>query len=277
MPTRYLKPGVRDSDLIDSLSPMAEILFYRLLVTVDDFGRFDARPSMIKSSCFPVKEDVTSKECNSLLEELFVKGLIDVYMYENKPFLQFLKWDNVPRASESKFPIKTDTCTNVYNCIQEHTNVPLTETKTETKTKTETLTLTEVAPQKKSAATSEKTPLQEACKSTWIAYSNAYFDRYGTEPVRNTKVNSLIKNYVQRIGHDESPHVAAFYVGSNNSYYISRAHCVDCLLADAEKLRTEWVTGSRMTRTKAMQADKMQNNFDVVDEAMRILQGNAHG
>lgn len=140
MPTRYLKPGVRDSEIIDSLSPMAEVLFYRLLVTVDDFGRFDARPSMVKSACFPVKKIVTDDDCNILLMELSEKKLISVYMHESKAFLQFLKWDNVPRASESKYPVKSDTCTDVYNCIQAHTVAPLTVTKTETSTKTETQT-----------------------------------------------------------------------------------------------------------------------------------------
>ena len=52
MPTRYLKPGIRDSELIDGLSAEAEVLFYRLLVTVDDFGRANARPSMVKAACF---------------------------------------------------------------------------------------------------------------------------------------------------------------------------------------------------------------------------------
>ena len=46
MPTRYLKPGIRDSESIEKLSHIAEILYYRLIVTVDDFGRpTDVPPS----------------------------------------------------------------------------------------------------------------------------------------------------------------------------------------------------------------------------------------
>ena len=56
MPTRYLKAGIRDSETIDRLSSAAEVLYYRLLVTVDDFGRYDARPAMLKAACFPIKE-----------------------------------------------------------------------------------------------------------------------------------------------------------------------------------------------------------------------------
>jgi hypothetical protein len=132
MPTRYLKPGVRDSETIDNLSPLAETLFYRLLVTVDDFGRFDARPAMIKAQCFPIKESVSINKCKDLLEELSKAGLILLYQVQDKPYIQMCKWDNIPRAKESKYPTSAD------SCIQVHTDVPLTETETETKTKTET-------------------------------------------------------------------------------------------------------------------------------------------
>ena len=140
MPTRYLKPGVRDSEAIDNLSPLAETLFYRILVTVDDFGRFDARPAMIKAQCFPIKESVSINKCKDLLDELGQANLIFVYQIESKPFLQMSKWDNIPRAKESKYPTSVDTC------IQLHTDVPLTETETETKTETKTKTETYICP-----------------------------------------------------------------------------------------------------------------------------------
>lgn len=127
MPTRYLKPGVRDSQAIDGLSPLAETLFYRLLVTVDDFGRYDGRPAMIKAHCFPIKDWSTSKVAG-MMDELKAAGIIQIYQVDGKPYLQMQKWDNVPRAKESKYPAIE------YGCIQVHTNVPLTETETETET-----------------------------------------------------------------------------------------------------------------------------------------------
>jgi hypothetical protein len=117
-----------------------------------------------------------------------------------------------------------------------------------------------------------ETELQIACKKTWQSYASSYFKRYGTEPVRNAKVNTLVKNYVQRLGFDESPYVAGFYVQSNNSYYVSRGHVFDSLLADCEKLRTEWATNTSMTSTRAKQIDKHDANRSAVDEAMRILE-----
>jgi len=135
MPTRYLKPGIRDSEAIDSLTPDAEVLFYRLLVTVDDFGRYDGRPAMIKAACYPIKDKHTTKDVKSWVTELSNNGLVVVYESENKPFIQLLKWDNKPRASSSKYPSFADNCIQLYTdvCIP-RTCVPLTETKTVTKT-----------------------------------------------------------------------------------------------------------------------------------------------
>lgn len=151
MPTRYLKPGIRDSELIDQLSPMAEALFYRLIVTVDDFGRADARPSMVKAACYPIKEAVTADVCEDLLGELAAVGLVDVYAVDGKPYLQLRKWDNAPRAKASKFPAPAHGCAHVYasgnenesttahTCTQvhadarsPHTDAPVTVTGTET-------------------------------------------------------------------------------------------------------------------------------------------------
>lgn len=133
MPTRYLKPGICDSKHIDSLSPEAECLYYRILVNVDDFGRLDARPLIIKARCFPLREDLKSSTVEKWLKELAIKGLTHVYTCMDEPFLQLNKWDNKPRAAESKFPAYNDQCIHLY------TDVPLTETVTKTKTVTKTV------------------------------------------------------------------------------------------------------------------------------------------
>tara|TARA_R110000868_G_scaffold376148_6_gene640962 strand:+ start:656 stop:1384 length:729 start_codon:yes stop_codon:yes gene_type:complete len=143
MPTRYLKPGVRDSASIDQLTPMAENLFYRLLVTVDDFGRYDARPALIKSHCFPIKESVSIKKCEELLMELQSAGLLLIYEVDGKQYIQMTKWDNVPRSKTSKFPQMYDGCIQTYTDAQQlHTNLPVTVTVTGTETETGTKTET---------------------------------------------------------------------------------------------------------------------------------------
>jgi len=140
MPTRYLKPGIRDSESIEKLTHIAETLYYRLLVTVDDFGRYDARPAMVKAACFPIKDSINANKTEGLLEELAKHGLIQIYKIEDKPYLQMNKWDNVPRAKESKYPTVSYDCIQMHtSAYKSHTNAPLTETETKTKTETKTV------------------------------------------------------------------------------------------------------------------------------------------
>jgi len=173
MPTRYLKPGIRDSEAIDRLSPLAECLYYRLLVTVDDFGRYDARPSMIKSACYPVKESVTSAKCEALLKEIADCGLILVYQVDGKPYLQVRKWDNAPRSKESKYPQPDDTCIQVHaDVCNPSTVLPVTVTVTGTVTKTETVN---ASPRKRDAHTAVSKPddLDEQIWKDWLTLRKA--------------------------------------------------------------------------------------------------------
>lgn len=133
MPIRYLKPGVRDSEAVNSLSPLAETLFYRLIVTVDDFGRFDGRPAMVKAHCFPIKDSVGVADCAALMAELREAGLLSLYEVEGKPYLQLSKWDNAPRAKESKYPVPPDACMQVHADAYVPSALPP-ETETETVT-----------------------------------------------------------------------------------------------------------------------------------------------
>lgn len=118
----------------------------------------------------------------------------------------------------------------------------------------------------------KETELQSACRATWKAYSEAYECRYGAKPVRNVQVNAKIKQFVQRIGYDESPDVAAFYVDRvSEAFVVRKMHDVGLLLASAEGYRTQWATGVAMTGTRARQTDQTQANGDVAEEAFAIV------
>ena len=117
------------------------------------------------------------------------------------------------------------------------------------------------ASQSSPAAKRAAKPKQETKGAeTWVAYSNAYYSRYGVDPVRNAKTNSMITQLVDRLGEDDAPHVAAFYIHHSNSFYVANGHSVGMLLRDAEKLRTEWATGRKVTQTMARQADRTASN-----------------
>jgi uncharacterized protein YdaU (DUF1376 family) len=115
------------------------------------------------------------------------------------------------------------------------------------------------APQKRTRKPAKAEP---GTGKVWVAYATAYWNRYGVEPVRNAMVNGQLSNLVKRIGLDDAEHVAAFFVGHQHRFYVEKMHAVGLMLADCEKLRTEWATSTQMTNTRAVQQDRTQTNFD---------------
>lgn len=70
----------------------------------------------------------------------------------------------------------------------------------------------------------------------------------------------MIAQLVDRLGRDDAPLVAGFYVQHSNSLYVASGHSIGLLLRDAEKLRTEWATGRKVTQTMARQTDRTASN-----------------
>ncbi len=111
MPNRILKESICRSEEIDSLSWFEEVLFYRLIVICDDFGRYDGRAKIIKGSCFPLKS-ITEKDIDKALEKLSAVGLVRVYEAQGRPYLQLVTWANHQRIrnQKSKYPRYTCDC-----------------------------------------------------------------------------------------------------------------------------------------------------------------------
>lgn len=106
------------------------------------------------------------------------------------------------------------------------------------------------------AKASQSVTSQVNGKETWDAYAKSYFERYGAEPTRNAKANSLISQFCKRVPNDEAPHIAAFFVRHQKGVYVSSHHALTLLLRDAEGLRTEWATNRPLTESQARQTDK---------------------
>ena len=107
MPNRIIKESICTSEDLDRLSPMAEILFYRLMVNADDYGAYYGNVSIIKSNCFPLRADSLScEEVRGWLCELVSAGLLDFYKSDGRDYIQFHKWKNHQqiRAKKRKFP-----------------------------------------------------------------------------------------------------------------------------------------------------------------------------
>ena len=111
-----------------------------------------------------------------------------------------------------------------------------------------------------------------ASTDTWDAFSKAYLNRYGVVPSRNKRVNSQMAQFITRVPLAEAPLIAAFYLGHNDAFYIRSAHSVGIMLRDAEKLRTEWQTGRKVTGQKARQDEQTSTNFENAERAIKLLE-----
>lgn len=114
MPNRIIKESICTSEDIAGLSMGAEILFYHLMVKVDDFGVYFGNEQIIKNTCFPLKSsDIKVKQVESWLNELVKAGLLFAYVAEDgKKYVQFTKWAKHQqiRAKKSKYPLFDSTC-----------------------------------------------------------------------------------------------------------------------------------------------------------------------
>jgi hypothetical protein len=57
MPNRLIREGIITSRAVNSLSVDAELLYRRLMSVVDDYGRFEADPDILRARCFPLQLD----------------------------------------------------------------------------------------------------------------------------------------------------------------------------------------------------------------------------
>ena len=114
MPNRIIKESICTSEDIAGLSMGAEILFYHLMVKVDDFGVYFGNEQIIKNTCFPLKSsEIKVKQVESWLNELVKSGLLFAYVAEDgKKYVQFTKWAKHQqiRAKKSKYPLFDSTC-----------------------------------------------------------------------------------------------------------------------------------------------------------------------
>jgi hypothetical protein len=112
VPNRILREGIIDSRAVASLSIGAE-LFYRCLMSiVDDFGRYEADPDLLRVKCFPrrlaeIDGQMTVTWLAEVSQVLTDDGhpLVTVYQSTNgKKYLQINNFKQRIRAEHSKCP-----------------------------------------------------------------------------------------------------------------------------------------------------------------------------
>jgi len=106
MPNRIIKESIKSSDEIDALSWFEEAMFPRLIVTVDDYGCYEAKPKLLRNVLFPLKDNVTVQMVSDALDSYEKNGLIRRYEHDGKQFLYLVTWMNHQRIRNktSRYP-----------------------------------------------------------------------------------------------------------------------------------------------------------------------------
>lgn len=110
---RLIRGGEIDSVRVNRLSWAAEVFFRRLKHIVDDYGRMDARPSLLRSTLFPLKlNQVSEADVSKWLNDCHAvrgddnrdTGLISFYEVGGKRYLEIINFGQRKSNMREKYP-----------------------------------------------------------------------------------------------------------------------------------------------------------------------------
>jgi hypothetical protein len=113
MPARVVRSEINTSASLARCGEAAELLFLKLILEADDYGRLDARIPLLRARCYPLRPEVTDADVRERLLELSTcdpggTGPILLYEVAGRPFLQVVTWEikrgKGRRAKVSKYP-----------------------------------------------------------------------------------------------------------------------------------------------------------------------------
>ena len=294
--SRNIKPGFFSNEHLAEVDFATRLLFIGMWTEADREGRLEDRPRRLKMALFPAD----NVDIDAMLYSLHDLEFIDRYSVNGRNYIQVVNWakHQNPHLKEAKStipekpvvepcPVKTGAST--MQAPDKNSSFPadslsldsgfLIPDSLSSDLPIEDQNLLPVA-EAPAAPTNiqvlkpkakQKTDAQIANTATWDGYTIAYLERYGVEPVRNAKVNAQVAQLVQRLGAEEAPQVAMFYVTVNDSFYIRASHEFGLLVARAEGIRTQWLTGRQVNMVTAQQIERKQANLSAGQEAARRI------
>jgi hypothetical protein len=280
---RNIKPSFFQNEELGELFPIERLAFIGMWTIADFKGCIELRPKRLKVQLLPYDEC----DFESIVNNLDKSGFISIYSVQGQRYIKIINFEKHQnphkneRESGSEIPdiFDRDDLSNKISGLENIENnrdkngtthadslFPLPDSLNADSLIPSSLIPSVALPENSGSSQKNETELQIACRHTWTSYSNAYFEKYQTEPVRNAKVSSQVKDFVKRIGYEESPHVAAWFLNHTSAFYVQSGHVFGSLAKDAEKLRTEWATGKSMNANRARQVERAGSMVDVVNE-----------
>ncbi len=203
MPNRVLRDWT-DSETIDSLDVHGERFFTRLIMKVDDFGRYSANVKLLKSNLFPLKSDVRETDISRWIAACEKSGLIALYNVAQKEYLQVLNFKQTLRQKKEKYP-PPQTCLaddkHMHSTRTAYAFLKRNESETESETNPagagETVGKEKIGSSKNSSHPPIKLPFGENFSDAWQQWKEyrlkEFKFRYKSEQSEQAAANELFK------------------------------------------------------------------------------------
>lgn len=104
MPNRIVREAILSSERIAMLGWPEEVFYRRVMSLVDDYGRFEANPQLLRARCYPLQTDaVRATDISRWMAACQKAGLILCYEVSGKAYLELLNFGQQQRTT-SKYP-----------------------------------------------------------------------------------------------------------------------------------------------------------------------------
>lgn len=104
MPNRIIRDAILSSEKVALLGWPEEVFYRRLMSIVDDYGRTEANPQLLRARCYPLQTDtVRVADISRWMAACQKSGLILDYAVNGKRYLELINFQQQQR-SPSKWP-----------------------------------------------------------------------------------------------------------------------------------------------------------------------------
>lgn len=104
VPNRIIREAILSSEKMAMLAWPEEVFYRRVMSIVDDYGRFEANPQLLRARCYPLQTDaVRAADISRWMAACQKAGLILCYEVSGKCYLEVLNFQQQQRSA-SKYP-----------------------------------------------------------------------------------------------------------------------------------------------------------------------------
>jgi len=104
MPNRIIRDAILASERVSKLGWPEEVFYRRLMSVVDDYGRMESNPQLLRAKCYPLQTDsVRVTDISRWMAACQKAGLILEYAANGKQYLEILDFGQQLRSA-SKCP-----------------------------------------------------------------------------------------------------------------------------------------------------------------------------